>query len=136
MLPDMLLPRGMTIDTLGFARRLEASGFQREHAEAYATVLLNALGERNGAVSAYDTRAHVSQLEAAGVSRQHAEGWVNALPLAIGECHESPSASARSAMNTAARVFSSHDSRASPCANDDGLWLFLLCVAALLAVVL
>jgi LDH2 family malate/lactate/ureidoglycolate dehydrogenase len=79
----------MSIDTLGFARRLEASGMPREHSEAYATVLLNALRERNGSACTYDTPAHISQLEAAGVPRQQAQGWVDALPLAIGECRES-----------------------------------------------
>jgi hypothetical protein len=54
----MLILRGKTVDTLGFARRLEASGVHREYAEAFAVVLLKALEDRRLAVC-YDTRGRV-----------------------------------------------------------------------------
>ncbi len=37
-----MLERGMTIDTLGFAKRLEAGGFTREQAEALTEALRDA----------------------------------------------------------------------------------------------
>jgi type VI protein secretion system component VasF len=71
------------IDTLTFARRVEAAGFPREQAEAMAEVLAAAVAEPvrdQSTLSAYARR-----LQAAGMPQEQAEALVAALAEALDE---------------------------------------------------